>query len=212
MLWTREELKTKAKIALKRSYWPAFFASLICAIIQSGASVEIENELVISSAFLFTVLGFLVKAFVVNPLDVGSKIFYLHHAEEKASVADITKVFSRPGYMNIVKIMFVRDIKVVLWTLLLIIPGVIKSYEYQMIPYLLAEYDDITMDEAFQQTKVLMSGHKMSSFVLYLSFFGWLMLGALCLGIGTFFVLPYMDATFTQLYLTLKERQAYSTF
>ena len=99
--------------------------------------------------------------------------------------------------------MFFRDLYTVLWTLLLIIPGIVKSYEYQMIPYLLAENPQMTKEQAFAESKRMMTGQKWRAFVLDLSFIGWNILSALTLGIlGIFYVQPYMDATHAALYET----------
>ena len=83
------------------------------------------------------------------------------------------------------------------------IPYFVKYYEYSMIPYLLAEYPEMTAEEAFAGSKELTKGYKWELFVLDLSFLGWVLLGTLALGIGTYFVLPYVEATFAEAYITL---------
>ena len=83
------------------------------------------------------------------------------------------------------------------------IPYYVKYYEYSMIPYLLAEYPEMTAEEAFAGSKELTKGYKGELFVLDLSFLGWALLGSLAFGVGTYFVLPYMQATWAQAYITL---------
>ena len=73
-------------------------------------------------------------------------------------------------YLNIVKIAFITDVKIILWSLLLIIPGIVKSYEYSMIPYILAENPSLSTKEVFQRTYELTSNRKMDLFILDLSF------------------------------------------
>ena len=85
-------------------------------------------------------------------------------------------------------------------------PGVIKAYEYSMIPYLLAENPNLSASQAFSLSKQMTTGQKMDLFVLDLSFLGWIILGALCCGIGLLFVQPYPEATKTEVYLILKQR------
>lgn len=92
-----------------------------------------------------------------------------------------------------------------LWLLLLVVPGIIKAYEYSMIPCLLAENPNITTDEAFSLSKQMTTGQKMNLFVLDLSFLGWYFLGFLCFGIGALFVKPYDVAAFTEVYLILRD-------
>ena len=100
--------------------------------------------------------------------------------------------------------MFLRDLYTFLWSLLLIIPGVVKSYEYSMIPYILAENPQIDSDRAFAVSRSMTDGEKISIFVLDWSFFGWIILGTMACGVGTLFVAPYIQATYTELYEVLK--------
>ena len=116
----------------------------------------------------------------------------------------LLSVFRSGNYGNIVKTMFLRDLYLVLWTLLFIIPGVVKSYEYKMIPYLLAEYPDMSTKEVFAKSREMMDGQKMDTFILDLSFIPWSVLSAITAGIvGLFYVSPYKDATYAELYDTL---------
>ena len=109
------------------------------------------------------------------------------------------------NYKNIVKVMFFRDLYTVLWTLLFIIPGIVKSYEYQMIPYLLAENPQMTKEQAFAESKRMMTGQKWRAFVLDLSFLGWKILSLFTLGIlDIFYVQPYMDSAHAALYDALR--------
>ena len=109
-------------------------------------------------------------------------------------------------YGNIVKTMFFKNLYIFLWSLLFVIPGFVKSYEYRMIPYLLAEYPDMAPDEAFRISREMMTGNKWETFVLDLSFFGWNILSAITLGLtGIFYSEPYQMLTNSALYLTLKK-------
>ena len=96
-------------------------------------------------------------------------------------------------------------LKTLLWLFLFIVPGIIKAYEYSMIPYLLAENPNLSADEAFYLSKQMTTGQKADLFVLDLSFIGWIILGLICCGIGILFVLPYPQATRAEVYLNLKE-------
>ena len=83
------------------------------------------------------------------------------------------------------------------------IPAIVKSYEYSMIPYLLAEHPEMDRQTVFAASKALTAGHKGDLFVLDLSFLGWYLLGVLCCGIGTIFVVPYHTASRAQAYAVL---------
>ena len=151
----------------------------------------------------------LMDVFICNPVEVGCKRYFLRNLNEKAQVGNIGYAFDN-NYKNITKTMFFRDLYIVLWTLLLIIPGIVKSYEYQMIPYLLAENPQMTKEQAFAESKRMMTGQKWRAFVLDLSFIGWNILSALTLGIlGIFYVQPYMDATHAALYEALRYGNPY---
>ena len=85
------------------------------------------------------------------------------------------------------------------------IPGIVKSYEYRMIPYIMAEHPELSYKEAFRMSKEMMQGNKWSAFVLDLSFLGWHILGIMTLGIlEIFYVAPYVAMTDAYLYKTLK--------
>ena len=101
---------------------------------------------------------------------------------------------NKTGYKNIVKIMFIRNLKIFLWSLLLIIPGIVKGYEYRMIPYLLAENPELTANEAITRSKEMMDGNKWRLFCLNFSFIGWDILAMFTFGIGNLWLNPYKEA------------------
>lgn len=143
----------------------------------------------------------LLKFFVGNVLEVGARAFYIENLYSAPGIGRILAPFHSGQYWNIVKIMFLRDLYVFLWTLLLVIPGIVKSYEYRMIPYLLAEHPDMTREEAFGRTREMMYGQKANTFILDLSFLPWIFLNAFTLNIlGIFYLQPYMDAVSAELY------------
>ena len=147
------------------------------------------------------------QVFVFNPLEIGCKRFFAKNLKEDAQMREICYAFDN-GYKNGVKTMFFRDLYTFLWMLLSIIPGIIKSYEYQMIPYILAENPEISRNEAFQLSKDMMYGNKWKSFVLDLSFLGWEILNICTFGIlGIFYVNAYEDQTEAALYETIKNQQ-----
>lgn len=146
---------------------------------------------------------------VVNPLGVGSCGFYL-------DAHSITPTFKRlifafkSNYINVVLITFARSVYVFLWSLLLFIPGMIKSYETFMIPYLLADNPDMDIKEAFSLSKKMMYGNKLDVFLLNLSFIGWLFLSVLSSGIiYVFFVGPYISAAQANIAQRIKARYNY---
>jgi uncharacterized membrane protein len=120
--------------------------------------------------------------------------------------------FKKGRYLNIVKIMFWKEVKIFLWSLLFIIPGIIKAYEYSMVPYILAENPGISSERAFELSKEMTDGEKFDIFWLGLSFIGWILLGTLACGIGVLFVEPYIHATFAELYQVMRDKVHNSGF
>lgn len=147
----------------------------------------------------------IIDAFIVNPIEVGIKNFYLKNLYYNASPKEMLSAFDTPFYKNIVKVMIIKDLKTILWGLLFIVPGVIKSYEYKMIPYILGEHPEMTKEQAFMESKLMMNGQKWHAFLLDLSFIGWRLLSIPTLGIlGLFYVNPYAYSTGAVLYETIR--------
>ena len=179
---------------------------------------ELENFfsnpfIVITTVFLvlaFTALGFLISfafvSFVSGPLDVGQKRYFMEHRGWNPDFDRIFWAFKGGRYLNIVKISFLKEIKIALWSLLFVIPGIVKSYEYRMVPYLLSENPQMSSKRAFELSKAMTKGEKWHMFCLDLSFIGWKILGALCCGVGTIFLVPYLEATSAELYQVLREK------
>lgn len=144
------------------------------------------------------------KIFVLNPLQIGGRKFFFKNIKEAADLKELGAAFDH-DFLNKVKIMFLRDLFVSLWALLFIIPGIIKAYEYRMIPYLLAEDSSMSREEAFAISKRMMTGNKWKAFVFDLSFIGWNILSAFTFGIlGVFYVNPYFYQADAMLYDAIK--------
>lgn len=154
-------------------------------------------------------LGLAMAALIGNPLDLGARKFLVKNLNEKAEVKEVAYAFDS-NYKNIAKILFFRDLYLILWFMLFIIPGVVKAYEYFMIPYLLTENPNLTKEEAFALSKQMMKGQKWKTFVLNLSFLGWDLLSACTLGIlNVFYVAPYRNLTFAALFEELNAAHGY---
>ena len=101
--------------------------------------------------------------------------------------------------------MFLKSLFTFLWGLLFIIPGIIKSYSYKMVPYILADNPGISATEAITRSREMMNGNKGKAFLLDLSFFWWILLGIITCGlVGVFWTNPYIASTHAALYEELK--------
>ena len=157
---------------------------------------------------IYAIIGSLIRIFVFNPLLVGCQGFFMINSREKAKLGEIKRGFS-PSWIHNVGAMLLKDIFLCLWSLLFVIPGIIKSYSYAMVSYILADNPSLGAREAITLSRKMMNGNKWRAFVLDLSFIGWIILSACTLGIlGIFYVNPYMYSTHAELYNALKSRVA----
>ena len=226
-MWTRLELKARTKEAFHRNYWSCVVVAIVMMVITSATSNTANknsSEALESSgsgfgnveflAFMIALLAIsaivmiiaiILKIVIGNALLVGGSRFFIANQVEKARIAELVFGFKSGGFGNIVLVMFLRDLFTWLWTLLLIVPGIIKHYEYLMVPYILAENPQMSRKEVFQISKQMMMGQKMNAFVLDLSFIGWRLLQAITFGIvGVFYVEPYYQATIAEMYTANK--------
>lgn len=226
-MWSRSDLKERAKRAFTRNYWPMVLVGVIMMMCAGGSggsfgrsTQNIQKEYqnmdastvyliltVVGIAVLIAmVIGLLLCLFVKYPFEVGCSRFLIINRRVTPNMGEI--VFGYKGSLkNNIKILFLRDLYVFLWSLLFIIPGIVKSYEYRMIPYLLAENPDLTVKEAFEISKRMMSGEKWNTFVLDLSFIGWTLLSGITLGlVGIFWYNPYYFQTNAELYGALSAK------
>ena len=152
-----------------------------------------------------TAFSLAIRYFLMAPFEYGCRKFFRKNLDEPAKLSNIVYVFDSKNYKNVVKTAFLRDLFIFLWSLLFIIPGIIKSYEYRLVPYIVSEDPTINFRSALDQSKELMKGNKWRTFVLDLSFIGWDLLSALSFGLaGIFFVEPYKAATDAALYESIK--------
>ena len=101
---------------------------------------------------------------------------------------------------------FLTDLYILLWSLLLIVPGIVATYSYAMVPYILAERPELTASDAISASKRMMEGNRWRLFCLQFSFIGWAILCVFTLGIGNLFLTPYQEAAEAAFYLDLRGR------
>jgi hypothetical protein len=143
--------------------------------------------------------------FLTGPMEVSGRKYYVNAATGEVNLGNIGYCFEKGRYLPIVKTMFFKNLYNFLWGLLLIIPGIVKSYSYRMVPYLLTDNPFLETERAITLSRELMDGNKFNTFVLDLSFIGWYILGMIPFGIGVLFVNPYAFSTSAELYLVIRE-------
>jgi len=231
IMWTRELLKRNAKQILQRTYGMSFVACLIYGFLSGGVGNVIsrvstrgnhsageltdmaQNYSMIGTLpytvlmglmlimMVVTVLGLIYSILVAMPVMVGYHRFFMASRTENPNLKNLFFSFTSGRYVNILKTMFLQGLYITLWSMLFVIPGIIKSYEYYFIPYLMAENPDMDAKRAFELSRMMTEGKKMDIFILNLSFIGWYLLGVLACGVGVLFVIPYQQATDTELYM-----------
>lgn len=137
---------------------------------------------------------------VAGPLAVGLASYFIDFTRSKNPTIDNLFDGFKSSFANSIVLSLLTGLFVFLWTLLFIIPGIIKAYAYSMAPYLLAENPQMTPTEALDESQRLMQGHKMDLFILQLSFIGWYLLVLVTIGIAAIWVGPYVQATTAEFY------------
>lgn len=206
---SNQEYKNAALAALKGKWAPAVLCAVVYMVITlcvSYATALFDPATtatgVVMTASLVTML---ISLLVVSPLGVG---YYNAHKDLLLTGDDklIANSF-RTGFANWghnVWGMLLMGIFVFLWTLLLIIPGIIKGFAYSLVPYILVDKPELSANEAINLSMKMMKGHKFDFFWLCLSFIGWILLAILTLGIGLFWLLPYMYTAYAAFYQDVK--------
>lgn len=137
-----------------------------------------------------------------------SKFLLAQHDGVEYQVKDLFSQFDRFAVGFLQKLL--RSLYTFLWSLLLVIPGIIKHLSYAMTPYILADHPEMTAKQAIKLSQELMDGYKGDLFMLGLSFIGWDLLNLLTLGIGSFWLNPYKEATYAAFYRQILAERRYA--
>ena len=194
----RAELKAAAKLQLSGKIGVLFLITLIIGLI-SGAAGSLLN-LIPGGSIIASVI--ITPAFSLSVVRVYLSLL----GGTKPKVGDAFSGFD--DFWSAFKVTFLVGLYTFLWSLLFIIPGIVKTYAYSMSMYILAENKGKSARECISESKAMTDGHKMDLFVLSLSFIGWLLLVGITLGIASIWVVPYMNATMANAYQSLKPVQA----
>ena len=216
-------------MAFKKNYVSAVVVALLMGIFgtvsgESSARRVSENSdiysgnlfnvgmitgLIAGIATVVILIVLVAKVFVGNLLKMGGYRFFILNQTAQPGIGTLLDGFRSGHYVNIVLTMFLRDLFTTLWSLLLVVPGIVKHYEYLMVPYIIAENPAMDYKEAFQISKQMMDGEKMEAFIMDLSFLGWYLLSAVTCGLlAIFYVNPYVQASFAEMY-TFNKQKAY---
>ncbi|MBQ5749054.1 MAG: DUF975 family protein, partial [Oscillospiraceae bacterium] len=186
----RKELKANAKLQIKGNIGILFVITLIVAVLSALANWILG---------FIPYVGSLVATIIITPAFALSVIrVYLSLPVRKPEVKDAFSGFD--DFWSAFKVSFLTGLYTFLWSLLFVIPGIVKYYSYSMAMMILAENKGKSARECINESKQLTNGHKGELFVLDLSFIGWILLGSVTFGIAFIWVTPYMIATTTNAY------------
>ena len=195
----RVALKTHAKKQIKGTIFTLLGMYIIIGVIEGLINL------------IFPPLAWVIIFIISGPIAYAFAKTYLNITRGSSSpkIEDLIIGF-KDGNFTRTFVAFIRyEVFIFLWTLLFIIPGIIKTFSYSMMFLLLADNPKMTAGEAQKRSMELMDGHKMELFVLYLSFIPWYLLGCITFGIAMIYVTPYVETTKAEFYRNLiKEAKA----
>lgn len=209
-----QEYKNEALVALKGNWAPAVLATLVYYLLTlfliSPYEVAVfrtnsADIMGLMAASRWYGLFFLGMILVIGPFLVGYVNSFkklLVEGDDRITANSFKEGF-KPYWRSVWAYLF-RGILIALWSLLLVIPGIIKSLSYAMTMYIVKDHPELTVNEAIDLSKDMMYGHKYDLFYLYISFIGWYLLSILTLGIGTFWLMPYIQTAQASFYEDVK--------
>ena len=196
----RSELKQNSKNQLKNNWGLAIGIIIVCTLISCIPNLLVEiNDESLAIAIIIPIITLV----ITGPLTIGQCRFFINLANRSnPKFSDLWY-----GFNNILKAIGVTllvGVIVFIGTILLIIPGIILSFMYSQVYYIMAENPEMSIIDCLKESYRIMKGHKMDLFVLELSFLGWVILMGITFGIAGLYVLPYYSATLTNFYLEIK--------
>lgn len=195
MIQSNSQIRSAACAALKGHWLEAAMLTFVYSLIAC---------LVSCIPWAGTILSLL-----LIPMGWGFYIAFLRNSRGAEDPFNISGLFD--GYKDFVRIfctMLLVNVYTFLWTLLLIVPGIIKSLSYAMTPYILADNPELSNNKAIELSMAMMDGHKMDLFLMVLIFILWGILCIFTLGIGYFWLVPYMNASYVKFYEEVKAEYA----
>jgi uncharacterized membrane protein len=199
-MYNRAELKNMAKQKMKGNWGSGALFIFVFGIIN----IVLEVIAVVLMKIGIPFVNILVM-FVTAPMTFGFVSAFVQFVRDNKPL-DVGEIFS--GFNCFAKAIgtyFWMLLWTLLWFMLFIIPGIIKSLSYSMMYFILVDNPDVKVRDAMKISMMMTKGYKWKIFVFGLSFIGWTLLGALSLGIGFLWIMPYMQTSFTNLYFKLKE-------
>lgn len=184
------DYRAEARAALRGKWNTSALFVFVYALIVGAVNA-------VASPMKASLLGTL----LILPMAYGYTVAFLRQNRgEEQQIGWLFNDYNRRVWITLL----LRYIYTILWCLLLIIPGIIKSYSYMMTEYILHDNPELDGNIAIEKSMAMMDGHKMRLFLLDLSFIGWAILCVFTLGIGMFWLAPYISSSHAAFYEELK--------
>ena len=183
------------------------------AQLKATAKAQIKGNVVMLAVITVIAMAITYVAMMIPPLGLivgpvmSLALLHVYLKLTRGVKPEINELFAHFNeLLPALKVNLLTGIFVFLWSLLLVIPGIIKSFAYSQAMYILAENPGIGAREALKRSEEMMNGHKMEMFFLGLSFMGWYILGTFTFGLLYIWLIPYMQATMTNFYNAIKPK------
>lgn len=187
---------------LLQGQWGSGIAVVVITCVLSGMASGIAYE--------YSGIQLLINVLLIAPLSFGVVLHFLRWVKTGTGEGPkgMWDGFTQTYYKQVVILALLKTIYIFLWLLLLIIPGIIKSYSYAMATYILAENPEISGEEAICRSMRMMEGYKMKLFLMDLGRIGLILLSLPLLGIPLLWICPYYATAFAKFYTELKAETA----
>ncbi len=196
---TLKEYRAIARTHLKGNWIYAALLMFVYLLILFGLDTLVTLPFMNSE--VGSIISSLAVSLLIIPMGYGLYMAFLGLGRgQELRLGELFAHYNMRVWLTII----LQSIYTFLWTLLLIIPGIIKSLSYSMTAFVLADNPELSYNQAINKSMEMMKGHKMKLFLLILSFIGWILLSLLTLGIGMFWVAPYIYQSIVAFYEDLK--------
>lgn len=207
MGFDRIRIKENGKLHYQNNKWQNVLVILINTLIVGGVQVVVNlsgDDWVL--AMFMSLVSIAVSLLVVNIITMGTMTWF--HRAIKTEGLKMEEMFwpFKEDYGGNVLMMFLISLYTALWSMLFVVPGIVKGYSYSLAMYIKSENPNIPASKAIELSTRMTNGHKMDLFVLDMSFIGWAILSAFTLNIlGILYVIPYQYAAKAFAYEEIKE-------
>lgn len=202
------ELRAQARERLEGKWGTFVLMTFLMLVIQTilqipgyiGSLLEVLSPENVLASLSFSNISNILSLLAL-PLSWGLTVSLLrNHREESVDLENLFDGFRGGRYTRVFCALFLVRLFTILWTLLLIIPGIMKAFSYALTPYILLDEPELTARQAITRSCEIMQGRRWKLFCLSLSFIGWGILSLLTFGIGFLWLAPYMNASIAAFY------------